>query len=226
MTIVEAFDIAFQRAPLVAILRGVRPDEVVDIGEALVTSGFTLIEVPLNSPDPIESIERLATRFEGRALIGAGTVLDTSQVDAVARAGGRMIISPNADPAVIAASVGNGLVSLPGIATPTEAFGAIKAGATALKLFPAEASSPTILKALRAVVPPSCRILPVGGITPGILADWHAGGASGFGLGSALYKPGYGAPEVARLAREFIQAWRMIAGTTTDDGASARTGAL
>jgi 2-dehydro-3-deoxyphosphogalactonate aldolase len=223
MTFVDGFDEAFRRCPLIAILRGVRPDEVLDIGEALVVAGFTLIEVPLNSPDPLDSIARLAERFEDRALIGAGTVLETPQVENVARAGGSMIISPNANPAVIGASVAAGLVSLPGIATPTEAFSALSAGANALKLFPAEAASPTILKAFRAVIPKTLRILPVGGITPDSLAPWSEAGASGFGLGSALYKSGYGATEVGRLASSFIREWRAIElAQGTDDYVAGR----
>src|SRR5688500_9118366 len=136
------FDTAFARCPLVAILRGVRPDEIGAIGEGLVAAGFTLIEVPLNSPDPLDSIARLAKQLDGRAVVGAGTVLQASQVDDVRAAGGRIIVSPNANPAVIAAAASAGLASLPGIATPTEAFAALDAGATALKLFPAEAASP------------------------------------------------------------------------------------
>jgi 2-dehydro-3-deoxyphosphogalactonate aldolase len=200
------FDAAFTRCPLIAILRGVQPDEVEGIGEALVEAGFTLIEVPLNSPDPLESIARLARRFEGRAAIGAGTVLNEGQVAAVIGAGGTMIISPNANPAVIAASVRARAVSLPGIATPSEAFAALEAGATALKLFPAEGSSPAVLKAMRAVLPNDVRVLPVGGINPGNMAPWLAAGAAGFGLGSALYAPGTSADQVGENARAFVEA--------------------
>jgi 2-dehydro-3-deoxyphosphogalactonate aldolase len=200
------FNDAFARCPLVAILRGVKPDEVEAIGEALVSAGFTLIEVPMNSPDPLESVSRLAKRFAGRAEIGAGTVLNEAQVAAVQAAGGTMIISPNANLKVIAASAAAGLVSLPGISTMSEAFAALDTGATALKLFPAEAASPTILKAMRAVLPKDARVLPVGGIAPDNMDPWLAAGASGFGLGSALYKVGMSAAEVGANARAFVAA--------------------
>lgn len=206
MSHIAAFDAAFAKCPLIAILRGVRPDEVEDVGEALVEAGFTLIEVPMNSPDPLDSVARLATRFAGRAIIGAGTVLREDQVAAVAAAGGTMIISPNANLRVIAASAAAGLVSLPGIATPSEAFAALEAGATALKLFPAEAASPAVVKAMRAVLPREARLLPVGGIAPDNMGPWTAAGAAGFGLGSALYKPGMRTAEVGANARAFIRA--------------------
>jgi 2-dehydro-3-deoxyphosphogalactonate aldolase len=208
MTHVAAFDAAFARCPLIAILRGVKPDEVEAVGEALVEAGFSLIEVPLNSPDPLDSIGRLADRMKGRAVIGAGTVLTTADVAAVADAGGTMIISPNTNVDVIAASARAGLVSLPGFATPSEAFAALGAGATALKLFPAEAASPAVLKAFGAVVPVGTRLLPVGGIAPETMAPWLAAGAAGFGLGSALYRPGLSANEVGDRARAFIAALR------------------
>lgn len=201
-----SFDTAFARCPLIAILRGVKPDEVEAIGDALVDAGFTLIEVPMNSPDPLDSIARLARRFEGRAVIGAGTVLTEGQVDQVRTVGGTMIISPNANTRVIAASAEAGLVSLPGVVTPTEAFAAIEAGATALKLFPAEGSSPGILKAMRAVLPKDMRLLPVGGIAPDNMGPWREAGADGFGLGSALYKPGLTAAEVGERAKAFVSA--------------------
>ncbi|HEX8301385.1 2-dehydro-3-deoxy-6-phosphogalactonate aldolase [Sphingomonas sp.] len=206
MSHIAEFDAAFARCPLVAILRGVKPEEVERISEALVEAGFTLIEVPLNSPDPLDSIARLAKRFEGRAVIGAGTVLREADVTAVRAAGGTMIISPNANLRVIAASSESGLVSLPGIVTPSEAFAALDTGATALKLFPAEGSSPQVLKAMRAVLPSSIRVLPVGGIDPGNMGPWRAAGAAGFGLGSALYKPGLTAEAVGQNARAFISA--------------------
>lgn len=210
MTAITEFDAAFERLPLIAILRGVQPTEVEAIGDALVDAGFTLIEVPLNSPDPLDSITRLAKRFAGRAVIGAGTVLGEAQVAAVRAAGGTMIISPNANPGVIAASAAAGLVSLPGIATPSEAFAAIEAGATALKLFPAEGASPAVLKATRAVLPAAMRVLPVGGISPDNMAAWHKAGAGGFGIGSALYSRGVSPDEVAARASAFRSAWEAL----------------
>jgi 2-dehydro-3-deoxyphosphogalactonate aldolase len=200
------FDDAFRRCPLIAILRGVTPAEVVSIGEALIDAGFGLIEVPLNSPDPLDSIARLARALAGRAVIGAGTVLRAVDVAAVQAAGGTMIISPNTNVDVIAATKKAGLVSLPGFATPSEAFAALEAGATALKLFPAEGASPAVLKAMRAVLPSGVRLLPVGGVTPETLAPWIKAGAAGFGLGSALYTAGLAAGEVAIRARRFIDA--------------------
>lgn len=206
------FDAAFARCPLVAILRGVRPDEVEAIGEGLVDAGFTVIEVPLNSPDPLDSIARLARRLDGRAIVGAGTVLKPEQVGEIAAAGGRIIVSPNANTAVIAAAAAAGLASLPGIATPTEAFAALDAGATALKLFPAEAANPATLKAMRAVLPKDVRVLPVGGVAPDNIGPWLKAGAAGFGLGSALYTVGRGAEDVAARARAFVRALAVARG--------------
>ncbi|WP_129643065.1 2-dehydro-3-deoxy-6-phosphogalactonate aldolase [Peristeroidobacter agariperforans] len=206
MSHVAAFDAAVRRCPLIAILRGVRPDEVVSIGEALLDAGFTLLEVPLNSPDPLDSVARLAQAFAGRAVVGAGTVLEEREVDAVQAAGGTMIISPNASIDVIVRTARAGLVSLPGIATPSEAFAALRAGATALKLFPAEGSSPAVLKAMRAVLPSGVRVFPVGGITPDNLSGWRKAGAAGFGLGSALYTPGLTPEQVSIRARKFVDA--------------------
>lgn len=203
---IAEFDAALRRCPLIAILRGVAPHEVVGIGEALVEAGFSLIEVPLNSPEPFDSIALLAKTFAGRAVIGAGTVLRESDVAAVQAVGGTMIISPNTNIDVIAATVRAGLVSLPGVATPSEAFTALAAGATALKLFPAEGASPAVLKAMHAVLPSGVRVLPVGGITPDSLATWLKARAAGFGLGSALYTPGLTPAEVAARARSFIAA--------------------
>jgi len=205
------FAAAFARCPLVAILRGIAPGEVETVGEALAEAGFTLIEVPLNSPQPFESIARLARRLEGRALAGAGTVLDPAEVRAVAEAGGRLIVSPNTAPRVIAATIEAGLASMPGYFTPSEAFAAIGAGAHALKLFPAEAAAPAVLRAQLAVLPAAVPVLAVGGIVPEAMAGWAAAGASGFGVGSALYKPGMAAAEVRRRAGRFIAAWRALA---------------
>jgi 2-dehydro-3-deoxyphosphogalactonate aldolase len=200
------FDAAFARCPLIAILRGVTPGEVVAVGEALFDAGFRLIEVPLNSPEPLESIARLAKAFTNRAVIGAGTVLRVAEVSAVHTAGGAMIVSPNTNTEVIAATKKLGMVSLPGFATASEAFAALEAGATALKLFPAEGASPAVVKAIRAVLPAGVRVLPVGGITPGNLTPWREAGAAGFGIGSALYSPGVGLDEIARRARTFVEA--------------------
>jgi len=200
------FHDALARCPLVAILRGVRPDEVCDIGDALVEAGFAMIEVPLNSPDPLDSIARLAGRYSPDVLIGAGTVLRVTQVAAVAAAGGRLIVSPNVDAAVIRASVAAGLVSLPGYFTPTEAFVALDAGAHGLKLFPAEAASPAVLRAQRAVLPATTPMFAVGGVGIDNLPIWMAAGAQGAGLGSGLYKPGLTASEVAQRARAYVAA--------------------
>ena len=207
MTPPSDFAAAFARCPLVAILRGIRPAEVEAVGEALADAGFSLIEVPLNSPDPLQSIERLARRLEGRSVVGAGTVLTPGQVREVARAGGRIIVSPNTDPEVIAATVKAGLASLPGCFTATEAFAALAAGAHGLKFFPAEAMSPAVLKALCAVLPREVPKLAVGGITADTMAPWIKAGAHGFGLGSALYSQGATADAVAANAAAFVDAW-------------------
>ena len=194
--------------PLVAILRGLTPGEAESVGGALIDSGFRIIEVPLNSPDPFDSIARLARRFGDEALIGAGTVTAESEVARVAGAGGRLVVSPGCNPAVIRATARAGLVSAPGFFTPTEGFAAIEAGAHALKLFPAEAASPAVLKAQRTVLPRHIPLLVVGGITPTGMAPWLAAGADGFGLGSALYAPGFSADEVGGRARAFVAALR------------------
>lgn len=197
--------------PLVAILRGLRPDEALDIGRALVAESFTVIEVPMNSPEPLESIRLLSAELGQRCLIGAGTVLQPEQVSQVAAAGGRLIVMPHADTRVIAAAKREGMYCVPGVATPTEAFAAIQAGADAIKLFPAEMLTPTVLKAWRAVLPRDLAMLPVGGITPETMASYIAAGASGFGLGSALYAPGRSADDVGRRARAFAHAWKTLA---------------
>jgi 2-dehydro-3-deoxyphosphogalactonate aldolase len=197
------FATAFAELPLVAILRGIQPDEVLSVGDTLYAAGFRLIEVPLNSPDPFTSIERLVRHLGDHALIGAGTVLTVDDAARVRDTGAGMIISPNTDTEVIAATAGFGLASLPGYATPSEAFAAIAAGATALKLFPAEASSPAVLKAQRAVLPRTMPVLAVGGITPTTMQPWRDAGADGFGLGSALYKPGMSMADIAHAAAAF-----------------------
>ncbi|WP_298190025.1 2-dehydro-3-deoxy-6-phosphogalactonate aldolase [Novosphingobium sp.] len=204
------FDAAFAAMPLVAILRGLTPETADDVGDVLVEAGFTLIEVPLNSPRPLESIARLAKRLEGRAQVGAGTVLDVAAVEAVAEAGGTLIVSPNTNTAVIAAAAARGLIPVPGFQTPSEAFAALEAGARALKLFPAEAASPAVLKAIRTVLPTGTAVLPVGGISPTNLGPWHAAGAAGFGIGSALYSPGVTTEELAQRAAAFVAAYRAL----------------
>jgi len=196
--------------PLVAILRGIRPDEAEDIGDVLVDAGFRLIEVPLNSPDPFTSIARLVEKFGDRATIGAGTVMTPADVIQVASAGGRLIVMPHSDPVVIGAAVAQDLVCMPGVATPTEAFAALAAGATALKLFPGEALPPPVVKAWRAVLPRDCALLPVGGIDTDSMAAYLAAGANGFGIGSALYRPGDDAAQVARKAAAFAAAWAAL----------------
>ena len=198
------------KLPLIAILRGVTPDEVEAIGDGLYTAGFRVIEVPLNSPSALESITRLARKLPDDALVGAGTVLDPEAVSDVQRAGGRVIVMPHADTAVIQSAKDHGMVCVPGIATPTEAFAALRAGADALKLFPAELVSPAALKAMRAVLPRHLRLLPVGGITPDTMAEYRKAGASGFGLGSALYSPGASPSDVASRAHAFVQAWTSL----------------
>lgn len=190
------------RFPLIAILRGVRPEEVEAIGEVLVDEGFSILEVPLNSPQPLQSIERLARRF-GDTLVGAGTVLGTQAVADVKAAGGRLVLMPHSDPEVVRASRACGLLCVPGVATPTEAFAALANGASALKLFPAEQLGAQVVKAWRAILPAGVRMLPVGGITPASMASYRAAGAFGFGLGSALYQPGFSAQTVRDRARTF-----------------------
>jgi len=192
--------------PLVAILRGIRPDEAEAAGAALVAAGLRIIEVPLNSPDPLDSIARLARRFGGQALIGAGTVRRVADVDAVADAGGRLIVTPHADPALVRAAKSRGLFAAPGFFTPAEAFALLDAGADALKLFPAEGGSPAMLRSLLAVLPPGTLVLPVGGMEAGTLAPWRAAGAAGFGIGGAIYKPGDDAAAVAAKAARLVAA--------------------
>src|SRR5687767_12216716 len=199
---------AMAELPLVAILRGIRPGEAVDIGAALVEAGFRLIEVPLNSPEPFRSIELLAENFGEAALIGAGTVMDTTAVARVVGAGGRLIVMPHSDPEVIRAAKEAGAWCLPGVATPSEGFAALKARADGLKLFPGEALSPAVVKAWKAVFPPDVPLLPVGGIAPETMAGYVAAGAAGFGIGSALYKPDIGVTEIRARADAFAAAWR------------------
>ena len=198
------------RLPLIAILRGVRPDEVVAIGEALVDAGFAIIEVPLNSPNALDSIRRLHGAFGVAALLGAGTVMTPSDVRNVAAAGGRLVVMPHADADVIRAARVEGMASIPGIATPTEGFSALSYGADGLKLFPAELLTPAVLRAFRAVFPTGTNFFPVGGITPGSMGDYVAAGATGFGLGSALYRRGDSPIQVSMSAKAFASAWSAL----------------
>jgi 2-dehydro-3-deoxyphosphogalactonate aldolase len=190
--------------PLVGIIRGVTPEEAEAIGEALYEGGIRIIEVPLNSPDPLASIERLAKKFGDSLLVGAGTVLDPTDVGRVWDAGGRIIVSPNTNIDVIAATAAIDLVSSPGYFTPTEAFEAIAAGATVLKFFPAEAASPAVLKAQLAVIPTEVPVLPVGGIKPDNMRPWLEAGATGFGLGGGLYQPGQSPADTLTKARAYV----------------------
>jgi 2-dehydro-3-deoxyphosphogalactonate aldolase len=200
----ELFDRYLGECPLIAIIRGVTPDDAEAIGDALYEGGIRIIEVPLNSPDPLTSIERLANHFADRVLVGAGTVVDPAAVQRVRDAGGRIIVSPDTNIEVIAASAAAGLVASPGYFTPSEAFAAIRAGATALKLFPAEAASPAVLKAQLAVLPKDIPILAVGGVKPETIQPWLDAGARGFGLGGGLYKAGQSAAVTLEKARAYV----------------------
>jgi 2-dehydro-3-deoxyphosphogalactonate aldolase len=197
------------KSPLIAILRGVEPREVVDIAEGLIAAGILIIEVPLNSPEPLESIRRLAGACAGRALLGAGTVMRSGDVDAIREAGGTLIVTPHADAVVVKRAKELGLLAIPGFFSPTEAFAMIDAGADGLKLFPAEAASPKVLAAMRAVLPRTMPILPVGGIDAAAIPAWLKAGANGFGIGSALYKPGLDRAAVAAKARVLVAALKL-----------------
>ena len=207
----ELFRESLRRFPLIAILRGVSADEVVELGNVLLECGFRVIEVPLNSPRPLQSIQRLRESLPADCIVGAGTVLSATQVREVASAGGQIIVMPHSDPGVIRAAKDAGLICAPGVVTPTEAFAALAAGADALKLFPAELVSPTVLAAMRSVLPPSTLMLPVGGITPESMQAYLKAGASGFGLGSALYRAGQTLDQTTANARRFAQAWQLRA---------------
>ena len=196
--------------PLVAVLRGIAPREVLEIGAALVEHGFRILEVPLNSPEPFESIGQLAGAFGERCLTGAGTVLRVADVARVAHAGGKLVVMPHGDVAIVREAKRLGLVCLPGVATPTEAFAALDAGADGLKMFPAEQLSPAVLKAWRAVLPKDALVFPVGGIRPDNMAPYWAVGANGFGTGSNLYQPGASASAVRKVAAEFAAAFAAL----------------
>jgi 2-dehydro-3-deoxyphosphogalactonate aldolase len=204
--------LALAPTPLIAILRGVKPDEAEAIASAIVEAGFGGVEVPLNSPEPLKSIEIIAARARKGTLVGAGTVLRPGAVKAAAGAGAGLIVAPNADPAVIECALSLGLSVLPGVATPTEAFAALGLGATGLKMFPAEVLPPEVVRAWRSVLPKDSLLFPVGGITPEKLAPYRTAGADGFGIGGALYKPGMTAKEVEAKARTFAVAWRASGG--------------
>ena len=199
---------ALTTCPIVAILRGVKPDEIDAIGDALVEAGVTVIEVPLNSPQPFESIKRLAERHGARALVGAGTVLEAADVARVKEAGGQLVVAPNFDADVVRAARAAGLASLPGVMTPSEGFAALKAGADGLKLFPAEIIPPAVFKAWRAVFAPDTLLLAVGGVGVDNVRSYAEAGASGYGIGSALYKPGKSATAVHDDALRFVAAHR------------------
>lgn len=194
--------------PFIAITRGIHPQEAIPVSTALYDAGFRIIENPLNSPTPLDSINKMAKAFDGKALIGAGTVTGTEQVKQVKKAGGKIIISPNCNLEVIRATKDAGLLSIPGVATPSEAFAALEEGADALKLFPAEMIPPAVVKALRAVLPHKTLLLPVGGVISTNWQSYMQAGAGGFGLGSSLYKAGISPEEISEKSREFLKSWR------------------
>ena len=204
------FQSHMDKLPLVAILRGLKPAEALAMSQAIVNAGFHLLDVPLNSPEPLRSIQILAEAFPN-ALVGAGTVTTAQQVRDIKAAGGQLIISPHLDDNVVCEAVNLGLIALPGVATPTEAFRAIALGAHGLKLFPAEMISPAVVKSMRAVLPSHIRLIPVGGIGTHNMADYRKSGASGFGIGSALFAPGKSASAVGESAAAFVQAWQTVA---------------
>ncbi|MEY3410077.1 MAG: 2-dehydro-3-deoxy-6-phosphogalactonate aldolase [Pseudomonadota bacterium] len=206
-SLLSQFHAHMDSLPLVAILRGLKPEEALDVGQAILNAGFHILEVPLNSPDPLRSIQILAAAFP-QALVGAGTVTTAQQVRDIKAAGGQIIISPHLDDNVVCEAVNLGLISLPGVATPSEAFKAIALGAHGLKLFPAEMIRPAVVKSMRAVLPKHIRLIPVGGIGTHNMADYRNSGASGFGIGSALFAPGKSAQVVGESAAAFVQAWK------------------
>lgn len=205
------FENALRAMPLIAIVRGIKPTEAAPVAVALHAAGFRFVEVPLNSPEPFDSIARMRKALPAEVVVGAGTVLRADDIERVEAAGAELIVMPHGDPAVIRAAKAAGLACVPGAMTPTEAFAALDAGADALKLFPAELISPRIVKAMRAVLPKATHLFAVGGITPDTMAEYVRAGATGFGLGSALYGPGVPADVVGANARRFVDAWRAIA---------------
>ena len=210
-SLVTRFAAAISTLPLVAILRGITPPEAESIAQGLYEAGFRLIEVPLNSPNPFDSIAIMRRVLPDDVLVGAGTVLSIEQVRSLKASGGELVVMPHSDIAIIQAAKEAGLICIPGVATPTEAFAALAAGADALKIFPAELVTPPILKAIRVVLPKRTLLLPVGGITPDNMKPYIDAGATGFGLGSALYKPGMSASEVAATAKKFVIGWQRTA---------------
>jgi 2-dehydro-3-deoxyphosphogalactonate aldolase len=203
---------ALQSCGIIAILRGVTPDEVVNVGDTLFEAGIRIVEVPLNSPDPFTSISKLAKHFDGRMVVGAGTVLSVQDVNMLKETGGTISVSPDCNPDVISRAITLGLDALPGIFTPTEAFAAIRAGAQHLKLFPAEVASPQTVKAWRAVLPKHIQVHAVGGVTPSNMTEWLACGVQGFGIGSSLYKQGMSLEAVAKSAKALVEAWNSAKG--------------
>ncbi len=202
---------AFAKNPLIAILRGLEPENAVPVSDRLIEAGFRIIEVPLNSPTPMASIQQITARHGAQAIVGAGTVLTVGQVDAVADAGGRIIVSPNMNPDVGRAAIQRGLYWCPGVMTPSEAFLALDLGASVLKFFPAEMVPPKAIAAMRAVLPQDALVAAVGGISPDTMAPYRAAGVNGFGLGSALFKPDYTLEEISRRAAAFTDAWEVLA---------------
>lgn len=196
------------RLPLVAILRGLEPERAAAVGEVLVECGFDIIEVPLNSPAPLDSIATLVKTLGTRALVGAGTVLTEVQVDHLADVGAGLVVSPNCNPAVIGRTAARGMVSFPGVLTPTEMFAALEAGASGLKVFPAEMVTPAMIRAVRAVLPPQVPVLAVGGISAANMGDYLAAGTTGFGVGGSLFKPGKPLDAIAADARAMVEAFR------------------
>lgn len=210
MTLMQQWQDTLNTLPLVAILRGLRPDEAVAVGEKLVEAGFRIVEVPLNSPEPFDSIRKMVQALGSRAIVGAGTVLNVADVETLHAVGGQICISPNTNTDVIRRAKALGMISFPAFFTPTEAFLAIDAGADAIKLFPAELAGTTGLKAMKAVLPKTIPVFPVGGVNPDNMKDFIAAGAAGFGIGSAVFKPGDTPDEVYKKARAFVEAWQAI----------------